>query len=287
MPENIGASGAPYNTKIPRIDENADIQTALRLYHYGSDTTNPDPVVADSIAGHLGSLGSGKLDKAPSVIGTNQNLDNYATTGFYSQPSTANARTGSRYPEFPDSSGVSRFFAGLLKVINDGNIVFQEYHMSGDTGYPINIIFWRYRLGGVWQPWRRALLADTDILAITDGFYYRTGQLYTKTESDLRFSPRLFVENVRTVNHTLSLSDVNSVVSMNVTGPGTVTVPTNSSVAFQVGSIINIYNQSADLLTVTGAAGVTIRNAGKLEQYKEASLRYRGADEWVAAGPLY
>jgi hypothetical protein len=26
---------------------------------------------------------------------------------------------------------------------------------------------------------------------------------------------------------------------------------------------------------------------GKLEQYKEASLRKRDTDEWVAAGPLY
>jgi hypothetical protein len=287
MPENIGATGAPYNTKIPRIDENADIQTALRLYHYGLDTSNPESIINNSIAGHLNSLELSKINRAPVVIGTNQNINEIVTTGYYNQPSTVNARTGSNYPEFPDSSGVLRFFAGLLKVVNDNNIVFQEYHMVGDTGYPVNVLFWRYRFGGTWSSWRRALLGDADVVAITDFRYYRTSQTYNQTESDARFSPRLFEENVRTANYTLALGDINKVVSMNVSGTGTLTVPTNSAVAFPTGTIINVYNQSAALLTVAGASGVTVRNAGTLEQYKEASLRKRAADEWVAAGPLY
>jgi len=57
--ENIGSL---YPTKIPGYDDAADIQAALRAYHYGSDTydkTNTDPaqIPASSIAGYLKTIG--------------------------------------------------------------------------------------------------------------------------------------------------------------------------------------------------------------------------------------
>jgi hypothetical protein len=286
MPENIGSAGAPYNTKIPRIDENADIQTALRLYHYGDNTTNPGSIINDSIAGHLQQLEDSKVSKAPSVIGASQNLDTYVETGYFNQESTTNARSGSNYPSYPDPTGTGRFYAGLLKVVNDGGIVYQEYHMYGEPSYVVNTVFWRIRYANAWTTWQ-GLVNEDDILAITDNNYHRKSVTYTRVEMDARYSPRLFTENAKTANHTLSLDDINKIVSMNVSGEGTVTVPDNATVAIPVGSVINIYNQSASNLTVAPAAGVTVRNAGFLEQYKEGSLRKRATNEWVAAGPLY
>lgn len=57
MAENIdGTTGetGPYNTKIPSLAENANIQDALRLYHYGT-TTPPSigTVISNSVAGHF------------------------------------------------------------------------------------------------------------------------------------------------------------------------------------------------------------------------------------------
>ena len=102
---------------------------------------------------------------------------------------------------------------------------------------------------------------------------------------DARYAPIRFIEtSVKTANYTLTLSDVNKVVHMNVAGEGELTVPV---LGFTTGDIVNIYNSSEDILTVVAGSGVTIRNIGTLEQYKEASLRYRGNNEWVAAGPLY
>lgn len=47
-------------TSIPSLTENADIQAALRLYHYGEnfDHTNDDPtdLNPDSVAGHINDL---------------------------------------------------------------------------------------------------------------------------------------------------------------------------------------------------------------------------------------
>lgn len=52
MSENIGSI---YPTQIPGLEEPADIQAALKLYHYGSSTvpTTEAGVEPDSIAGHL------------------------------------------------------------------------------------------------------------------------------------------------------------------------------------------------------------------------------------------
>lgn len=56
--ENIGSL---YPTKMPGYDDAADIQAALRLYHYGSESydptnTNESQIPPSSIAGHLKAL---------------------------------------------------------------------------------------------------------------------------------------------------------------------------------------------------------------------------------------
>jgi hypothetical protein len=60
--------GSVYPTQIPGYDDAADIQAALKLYHYGSSTVpaNEGALVANSVAGHLKSLDT-RLD---SVEGT-------------------------------------------------------------------------------------------------------------------------------------------------------------------------------------------------------------------------
>jgi len=53
--------GQLFKTQIPGYEDAADIQAALRLYHYGSSsydpaTTNESSIVTDSVAGHLKAL---------------------------------------------------------------------------------------------------------------------------------------------------------------------------------------------------------------------------------------
>jgi hypothetical protein len=97
-------------------------------------------------------------------------------------------------------------------------------------------------------------------------------------------APKLLTEtSEQTLDYTLSAGDVNKVVLMNGSNL-TVTVPTNASVAFSVGTVINVYNINSTDLTIAGDSGVTVRNAGDLAQYGEVSLRKRGTDEWVLAG---
>jgi hypothetical protein len=86
----------------------------------------------------------------------------------------------------------------------------------------------------------------------------------------------------KTDSYTLVLADQNKVVLMNVSAAGkAITVPTNASVAFPVGSVVHIYNASADSVSVDGDTGVTVRNTGSVSQYGEARLRKRATNEWV------
>lgn len=52
MPESIGSV---FQTQIPSLSENANIQDALKIFHYGTKTvpTNASQLIPNSIAGHL------------------------------------------------------------------------------------------------------------------------------------------------------------------------------------------------------------------------------------------
>lgn len=85
--------------------------------------------------------------------------------------------------------------------------------------------------------------------------------------------------------YTLAATDAGKVVRMTAAGAATVTVPTNATVAFAVGTVINVYAAGAGGVTVAAATDVTIRNNGAaLAQYDEVSLRKDAADEWVRVG---
>lgn len=87
--------------------------------------------------------------------------------------------------------------------------------------------------------------------------------------------------------YTLVLTDVAKVVSLTNASAITLTIPTNATVAFPVGTQILLYQGGAGQVTVSGA-GVTIRaQGGKTKingQYGVAGLLKVGTDEWVLFG---
>ena len=95
--------------------------------------------------------------------------------------------------------------------------------------------------------------------------------------------------NVQTASYTLGLSDKGKAVELNAAAAVTVTVPVNTSVAFPVGTVIEVLQYGAGQVTIAGASGVTLRTASSLTtrvQYSGLSLRYRGGDEWIIAGDM-
>jgi hypothetical protein len=88
----------------------------------------------------------------------------------------------------------------------------------------------------------------------------------------------------QTASYTLALTDTSRVVAMNAAGSAVVTVPTNDTVAFPTGAVVGVYSMGTAEVTIAGAGGVTVRNAGDLSQFQEVSLRKRATNEWVVAG---
>jgi hypothetical protein len=127
-----------------------------------------------------------------------------------------------------------------------------------------------------------AVIAASDTDDLSEG---ATNLYYTNARVEAIAAPLLFVENGQTENYTLALSDSAKVVAMNNASARTVTIPANATVAFPVGSVVNVYRQGAGAVTVAAAAGVTLRNGGAISsQFGEVSCRKRATNEWVLAG---
>lgn len=97
-------------------------------------------------------------------------------------------------------------------------------------------------------------------------------------------------KNNQTDSYSLVLADAGKVIELNKATALNLTVPLNSTQAFPIDTVIELWQQGAGQVTVVATGGVTIRSSdGKLKlygQYAGASLRKRGTDEWVLVGDL-
>lgn len=94
---------------------------------------------------------------------------------------------------------------------------------------------------------------------------------------------------------TLALADASDVILMSSGSANIVTVPTNASVAFPVGTNITIVSTGAGTTSITGATGVTIQgnggsaSAGSCDiqtRYGAAVLIKIATDNWIVSGDI-
>lgn len=105
------------------------------------------------------------------------------------------------------------------------------------------------------------------------------------------------VANVRLVtiteqagsSYTAVLADGGTMVEMSNASSNTFTVPPNSSVAFPVGTVIDVLQTGSGQTTIVAGAGVTVNYAIGLKlraQWSAVSLVKRATNTWVAIGDL-
>lgn len=90
-------------------------------------------------------------------------------------------------------------------------------------------------------------------------------------------------------SYTLAAGDADNIVEMNNASANTVTIPTNASVPFPIGTIITITQLGAGATTVQGDTGVTVNgtsagSAALSAQYDGVSLYKRDTDVWIMQG---
>ena len=91
-----------------------------------------------------------------------------------------------------------------------------------------------------------------------------------------------------TVSKTLRLSDAGTLQQVNSTSARTVTIPTNTSVAFPTGTEIEILRYGSGAVTIAAASGVTITCSETArtiaDRYTSVVLKKVGTNAWVLQG---
>lgn len=93
--------------------------------------------------------------------------------------------------------------------------------------------------------------------------------------------------NPQTAGYTLVLADAGRAVEVTSASAVAVTVPTNATVAFPIGTVLHVTQLGAGQVTVTPAAGVTITGTPGLKtraQNSEVKLRKRATNTWLVTG---
>lgn len=95
--------------------------------------------------------------------------------------------------------------------------------------------------------------------------------------------------DAQTGSYTLVAGDAGKVVNVTDASASTLTVPPNSSVAFPVGTSVDVIQEGAGLVTVAAGAGVTVHSLFTLKmggQYARATLLQVAANTWVLSGEI-
>lgn len=94
----------------------------------------------------------------------------------------------------------------------------------------------------------------------------------------------------KTDSYTLSsLTERDNVIEMGKSTAQTLTIPANSSVAYPVGTSIDVIQTGAGQVTIAGAGGVTVNATPGLKlraQWSSATLFKRATDTWIVMGDL-
>ena len=119
---------------------------------------------------------------------------------------------------------------------------------------------------------------------------FTAGQILTAQECT-NLATAMIALNAQTgTTYTAVLADDGKLITCDNASAIALTIPPSSSVAFGIGTQINIMQLGAGQVTITAGAGVTLRSAGtKVKtngQYSVATCVKIATDTWVLVGNL-
>jgi hypothetical protein len=119
---------------------------------------------------------------------------------------------------------------------------------------------------------------------------FTSGQVLTAAELDAVATAMIAINAQTGTTYSVVLSDDGKLLTCDNAASIAVTIVPNSSVAFGIGTQINIMQLGAGTVTITAGAGVTLQSAGsKLKtdaQYAVATCAKIATDTWVVVGNL-
>tara|TARA_R110002020_G_scaffold32958_3_gene100843 strand:- start:763 stop:1215 length:453 start_codon:yes stop_codon:yes gene_type:complete len=135
-----------------------------------------------------------------------------------------------------------------------------------------------------------ANLASTDLFAIAED--NGAGGYNSKyiTGSEVNSGMNLTATNTITTTYTFVLADKDKLVISNSTLGIVATIPTNASVAYDLGTRIELYRSNTGAYRIVGDTGVTLTAAGGADklnvQYSVATILKIATDSWILYGDI-
>lgn len=201
--------GRNWISRIPSLSDDANIQEAFRMYHFGTqDGSEPAPedTLVVGIEKHLNSLQEAidlltagadeiKTDLDDSNDVDLNDLDTPAESGTYRRSSAA--PSGKNYPELA---------AGILSVIaTAGGAVYQIYQtLGGSSG--TNNYYWRGRDAGAnWSAWAQGSKVGHN----HNTLYYQKTEIDAKISSSVTADRAIVSDNTgKLINSTATADEV-------------------------------------------------------------------------------
>jgi hypothetical protein len=270
MSENIGSI---YNTQIPAYEDSADIKAALKLYHYGqeSEPATVEDVPAESIAGHLIDLqdqidaisGSAGIQasivdaKGDLIVATGADTVVRRSVGTNNQVLAADSAetTGVKWTAATDLiSAASTSTAGKVQLEDSVSSTSTTKAATPNSVKTVNDVL---------------NILSTNVLLLSESI-----------------NP-----SVKTADYTLQATDAGKVIITNISsGTNVITVPLQSSAAFENNARIDILQIGSVQTTINPASGVTINskygNKKLSVQYSAGTLIKLSDNNWVLIGDL-
>lgn len=316
-----GYNATEFDTKIPSLNDQANIVEAFKLYHYGiDDYDGTESPAADSIHSHLKDIDD-RLELVEvetyvhSITGTANEVNVSASTGSItiglpdSLVITSNLTVGNDL----NVSG-NLVVSGSTSTINTSNLNVEDSLLYLGADNPGNVLdlglvasftsasyqhtglvrdasdnTWKLFSGVIDEPGTTInfgqAIYDTLKLGSLEATENISGVNITATGvSDIRIPA-----NTQTASYELALSDVGKVVEMNVASSNNLTVPPNSTAAWPIGSQVTILQTGSGQTTIVAGSGVTVNGTPGLKlraQWSAATLVKRATDTWVVLGDL-
>lgn len=135
-------------------------------------------------------------------------------------------------------------------------------------------------------------LMDSEVTNLADVKAFDPADYATAAQgatADTALQPTRVINAQTGTTYTLVLTDSGKTVTCSNAAAVTLTVPSNSSVAFPVGASIDIIGIGAGIVTVAAGAGVTVNATPSLvfrAQHSGASLLKLATDTWALVGDL-
>ena len=278
MTQNIGTN---YSVTIPALSDDASIVEAFKYYHTGGLTGSIFP---NSIEHHITALGT-------SISSINTTL---GYSGVSPTPSSVHARLStlettvgtslsSTYIKAIPSSNDVPATRNLIQPSGTGSIV--PLTLQGVVGQTADLQQWRTSAATVAKVTSTGAVFSFDgssmaEVATTTGFQTLSNKTLSTPISTIG-------TNARTSSYTLVISDQSKMIEMNSSSTTVLTIPTEASVNFTIGTYIVVLRTGTGLVSIEGSSGVIINATPGLTlraQWSMATLIKRAANTWVISG---